>query len=165
MDPQARILLEQTGLALADSENARLFSIQEAATGVYVGVMHMEFIQFMSGAFSCLWSLKDAFSCIATFEVSLLCRSRCERHRKRGHGKWNGLSDRPCLLHSWPHGPLRQYPHSLFFFPCIHPLGGRGAQEWGVQGCGFRWSLSDPPAGHHGRHLPIAGACVACLYI
>lgn len=49
MDPQGRILLEQTGLALADSNDDRLFSSAEAATGLYVGVMHMEFIQFMSG--------------------------------------------------------------------------------------------------------------------
>ena len=48
MDPQGRLLLEQTGLALADSEPDRLFSGSEAATGVYVGVMHMEYIQFMT---------------------------------------------------------------------------------------------------------------------
>ena len=49
MDPQGRILLEQTGLALADAESEKLFSTSEPATGVYVGVMHMEYIQFMSG--------------------------------------------------------------------------------------------------------------------
>ena len=48
MDPQGRLLLEQTGLVIADSEPDRLFSGSEAATGVYVGVMHMEYIQFMT---------------------------------------------------------------------------------------------------------------------
>lgn len=49
MDPQGRILLEQCGLALADCTADRLFSSTEPATGVYIGVMHMEYIQFMSG--------------------------------------------------------------------------------------------------------------------
>lgn len=51
MDPQGRILLEQTGLALADADAdpSRLLGSSHAATGVYVGVMHMEYIQWMSG--------------------------------------------------------------------------------------------------------------------
>lgn len=49
MDPQGRILLEQSGLALAEAEPEKHFSSQESAVGVYVGVMHMEYIQFMSG--------------------------------------------------------------------------------------------------------------------
>jgi acyl transferase domain-containing protein len=49
MDPQGRLLLEQAGLALGDSELERTFSSSEAAVGVYVGVMHMEYIQFMNG--------------------------------------------------------------------------------------------------------------------
>ena len=49
MDPQGRILLEQTGLAIADSESDKLFTASQPAMGVYVGVMHMEYIQFMSG--------------------------------------------------------------------------------------------------------------------
>ena len=49
MDPQGRILLEQCGLALADAEPARLMGASELATGVYVGVMHMEYIQYMNG--------------------------------------------------------------------------------------------------------------------
>ncbi|KAK9803996.1 hypothetical protein WJX72_011444 [[Myrmecia] bisecta] len=48
MDPQGRILLEQTCLALQDA-SARLDQATEAATGVYVGVMHMEYIQYMTG--------------------------------------------------------------------------------------------------------------------
>lgn len=48
MDPQGRILLEQSHLALADAE-ARLGDPVGAETGVYVGVMHMEYIQYMTG--------------------------------------------------------------------------------------------------------------------
>ena len=44
MDPQSRILLEQTSLALGAAGG------QPAAdTGVYVGVMHMEYIQHITG--------------------------------------------------------------------------------------------------------------------
>ena len=49
MDPQGRILLEQCGLTLASAENEKLLSSTELAVGVYIGVMHMEYIQFMSG--------------------------------------------------------------------------------------------------------------------
>ena len=49
MDPQGRLLLEQSGLALASSEPDKSFSSTEQAVGVYIGVMHMEYIQFMSG--------------------------------------------------------------------------------------------------------------------
>ena len=49
MDPQGRLLLEQSGLALASSEAGKSFSSAEAVVGVYIGVMHMEYIQFMSG--------------------------------------------------------------------------------------------------------------------
>jgi hypothetical protein len=49
MDPQGRILLEQTNLALADA-GGRLGAAVGAQTGVYVGVMHMEYIQYMTGA-------------------------------------------------------------------------------------------------------------------
>lgn len=49
MDPQGRLLLEQSGLALASSEAEYSFSSAEQAMGVYIGVMHMEYIQFMSG--------------------------------------------------------------------------------------------------------------------
>lgn len=49
MDPQGRVLLEQTGLALADA-GARLGEPVDAKTGVYVGVMHMEYIQLLTGA-------------------------------------------------------------------------------------------------------------------
>lgn len=49
MDPQGRILLEQTGLAFSDATPEKFFSSFEPAMGVYVGVMHMEYIQFMSG--------------------------------------------------------------------------------------------------------------------
>ena len=48
MDPQGRLLLEQTGLALLDAKG-RQGQDTEAATGVYVGVMHMEFIQHLAG--------------------------------------------------------------------------------------------------------------------
>ena len=48
MDPQGRILLEQCSLALNDAE-ARTEHPAERETGVYVGVMHMEYIQYMTG--------------------------------------------------------------------------------------------------------------------
>ena len=48
MDPQGRILLEQTNLALADA-GARLGEPVGDKTGVYVGVMHMEYIQYLTG--------------------------------------------------------------------------------------------------------------------
>lgn len=51
MDPQGRILLEQSGLALASSEPEKVLSSTEQAVGVYIGVMHMEYIQFMNGWF------------------------------------------------------------------------------------------------------------------
>lgn len=51
MDPQGRVLLEQAGLALADA-GARLGEPVGARTGVYVGVMHMEYIQLLTGAAS-----------------------------------------------------------------------------------------------------------------
>lgn len=51
MDPQGRILLEQTSLALDDA-SSRLGYETERATGVYVGVMHMEYIQYMTSEFS-----------------------------------------------------------------------------------------------------------------
>lgn len=48
MDPQGRMLLEQTHLAFKNAE----FSSKSAIptdTGVYVGVMHMEYIQYLAG--------------------------------------------------------------------------------------------------------------------
>ena len=48
MDPQGRILLEQCSLALRDAE-ARSEHLAGRETGVYVGVMHMEYIQYMTG--------------------------------------------------------------------------------------------------------------------
>jgi len=48
VDPQGRILLEQSGLALTDA-NAQLKQSVGLETGVYVGVMHMEYIQYMTG--------------------------------------------------------------------------------------------------------------------
>ena len=48
MDPQGRLLLEQSALSLRDA-NLRLKQELDPKTGVYVGVMHMEFIQYMNG--------------------------------------------------------------------------------------------------------------------
>lgn len=48
MDPQGRLLLEQCGLALADA-SGRLGEPVAPDAGVYVGVMHMEYIQYMTG--------------------------------------------------------------------------------------------------------------------
>ena len=48
MDPQGRLLLEQSGLALADA-GGRLGESVASDAGVYVGVMHMEYIQYMTG--------------------------------------------------------------------------------------------------------------------
>jgi acyl transferase domain-containing protein len=53
MDPQGRVLLEQSCLALTDAE-VRLEEPAGAETGVYVGVMHMEYIQYMTGGTPCL---------------------------------------------------------------------------------------------------------------
>lgn len=50
MDPQGRLLLEQSGLALADA-GGRLGEAIASDSGVYVGVMHMEYIQYMIGNF------------------------------------------------------------------------------------------------------------------
>jgi Beta-ketoacyl synthase, N-terminal domain len=49
MDPQGRVLLETTAAALADAAAGATGRVP-AATGVYVGVMHMEYIQYMTGA-------------------------------------------------------------------------------------------------------------------
>lgn len=48
MDPQGRLLLEQSALSLRDA-SLRLEQDLDPKTGVYVGVMHMEFIQYMNG--------------------------------------------------------------------------------------------------------------------
>jgi acyl transferase domain-containing protein len=48
MDPQSRILLEQTSMALTDANHAEGPPLT-ANTGVYVGVMHMEYIQHLTG--------------------------------------------------------------------------------------------------------------------
>lgn len=48
MDPQGRVLLEQTGLALAHAD-VYTQAPTDPTTGVYVGVMHMEFIQHLAG--------------------------------------------------------------------------------------------------------------------
>ena len=47
MDPQGRILLEQTHLALKDAEITTSTPCP-TDTGVYVGVMHIEFIQYLA---------------------------------------------------------------------------------------------------------------------
>lgn len=47
IDPQGRILLEQTHLALRDAESST-GAPHPNNTGVYVGVMHMEFIQYLA---------------------------------------------------------------------------------------------------------------------
>ena len=58
MDPQGRVLLEQTGLALQDAKG-RLGVDTPTGTGVYVGVMHMEFIQHLAGMpHSCVVSMQ-----------------------------------------------------------------------------------------------------------
>lgn len=53
MDPQGRLLLEQSSLALADA-GGRLSEPVSAETGIYVGVMHMEYIQLMTGLYPSL---------------------------------------------------------------------------------------------------------------
>jgi hypothetical protein len=50
MDPQGRVLLEESGMALAHC-TTQSGEPMEPATGVYVGVMHMEYIQYMAGTF------------------------------------------------------------------------------------------------------------------
>ncbi len=47
MDPQSRILLEQTHQAMIDGTQ-RIGLAVPAQTGVYVGVMHMEYLQYLS---------------------------------------------------------------------------------------------------------------------
>ena len=53
MDPQGQVLLEQTALALTDASSHKLPSSPQEppdpTMGVYVGVMHMEFIQHLAG--------------------------------------------------------------------------------------------------------------------
>jgi len=49
MDPQGRILLEQTHLALQNAEFGSSETAIPTDTGVYVGVMHMEYIQYLAG--------------------------------------------------------------------------------------------------------------------
>ena len=49
MDPQSRFLLEQTGAALADAAGSAA-GAAPPNTGVYVGVMHIEFIQYLTSA-------------------------------------------------------------------------------------------------------------------
>lgn len=70
MDPQGRILLEQSGLALAHA-NARLEEPVVAHTGVYVGVMHMEYIQYMTGAHTCIMPFSSS-SPVATCSTTCL---------------------------------------------------------------------------------------------
>lgn len=48
MDPQSRFLLEQTSSALADAAGSTA-GPAPPNSGVYVGVMHIEFIQYLSG--------------------------------------------------------------------------------------------------------------------
>ena len=67
MDPQGRVLLEQAGLALGDA-GARLGAPVGAATGVYVGVMHMEYIQLLTGA----RALPAAAAPFSVFSVTVL---------------------------------------------------------------------------------------------
>lgn len=50
MDPQSRFLLEQTGAALADAASGAA-GAAPPNTGVYVGVMHIEFIQYLSSEY------------------------------------------------------------------------------------------------------------------
>ena len=68
MDPQGRILLEQCSLALNDAE-ARTERPAEQETGVYVGVMHMEYIQYMTG--ECPASQTCCISQCHFYEVSV----------------------------------------------------------------------------------------------
>ncbi len=49
MDPQSRFLLEQTGAALADAAGSAA-GAAPPNTGVYVGVMHIEFIHYLTSA-------------------------------------------------------------------------------------------------------------------
>ena len=44
MDPQNRLLLEQSALALADA-SCSVDSLNDSKTGVYVGCMYQEYIQ------------------------------------------------------------------------------------------------------------------------
>ena len=84
MDPQGRILLEQCSLALRDAEACIQHSVDQQ-TGVYVGVMHMEYIQYMTGAkpnFPLYWIL--VFSLCQIFEALF--------SRGRGRGAWPSAS-------------------------------------------------------------------------
>ena len=51
MDPQGRILLEQSHVALENTKYLRGRELEREA-GVYVGVMHMEYIQYLAGLYS-----------------------------------------------------------------------------------------------------------------
>ena len=74
MDPQGRVLLETTAGALADAA-AGATGPAPAATGVYVGVMHMEYIQYMTGACAFCHPLPTTFlssPCICTSTQPLM---------------------------------------------------------------------------------------------
>ena len=124
MDPQGRVLLETTASALADAA-AGATGPAPAATGVYVGVMHMEYIQYMTGssAFTILappttrlpspsegLGVMESWSPSARLPSMLMCTlinwSECWLGRPGGEGgagcvdrQWHGLSGRSPVLH------------------------------------------------------------------
>ena len=73
MDPQGRLLLEQSATALRDA-NLRLDQDMDANTGVYIGVMHMEFIQYMNGEHLTSFIL---LQCCRLEGDTLLCVADC----------------------------------------------------------------------------------------
>ena len=108
MDPQARILLEQTSLAL-DAAVCQ----PTAHTGVYVGVMHMEYIQHITGRsgwfMPCLHCLqpnshknRGQIHCLE--HSGMVGRARCGGHAKRVNWQRHGLPRGSGLLHLRPPG-------------------------------------------------------------
>ena len=107
MDPQSRILLEQTSLALSAAG-----SQPASNTGVYVGVMHMEYIQHITGgSSSATWIELSLYGVPMSLARSIRlkqclvpCRARREGHAQRVYRQRHGLPRGPRLIYLWPPG-------------------------------------------------------------
>ena len=88
MDPQGRLLLEQTGLALQDARGRQGVDT-EPSTGVYVGVMHMEFIQHLAGELlppSPLHASQSSKLCAAGPHIAIECAMQAHALCNRCYG-------------------------------------------------------------------------------
>ena len=76
LDPQARILLEQTGQAFAQAGQA-FARAWDAATGVYVGCMYTEYLDSVLGPLVRL----------VAYSLGLLALGQCLETSRSGHGR------------------------------------------------------------------------------